>query len=165
MNPEEIYACMSYISENQQKEAELPIGVLTAENRDKWAEIRGKLESLGNQETLAAIDSALYCIALDDTDSHDPDKLSANFLHGDPRNRWFDKNNTVIVNKNGQAAVNFEHSWGDGVAVIRFFNEIYDDSVKHQFVTSKTKPKFERGEIGRYVRKLGRKSYISIVLT
>ena len=51
---------MSYISENQQKEAELPIGVLTAENRDKWAEICGKFESLDNQETLAAIDSALF---------------------------------------------------------------------------------------------------------
>jgi carnitine O-palmitoyltransferase 2 len=99
-------------------------------------------------------------MALDDTDSHDPDVLSAQFLHGDPRNRWFDKNHTLIVNKNGHAAVNFEHSWGDGVAVLRFFNEIYDDSVKHKFVTPKTKPAFNRGDIGQFVKKLGKQTII-----
>ena len=26
--------------------------------------------------------------------------------------------------KDGKAAVNFEHAWGDGVAVLRFFNEV-----------------------------------------
>ena len=31
----------------------------------------------------------------------------------------------------GHAAVNFEHSWGDGVAVLRYFEEIYKDR-KHQ---------------------------------
>lgn len=29
---------------------------------------------------------------------------------------------------NGKAAVNFEHSWGDGVAVLRFVREICRDS-------------------------------------
>lgn len=29
-----------------------------------------------------------------------------------------------IVSANAKAAVNFEHSWGDGVAVLRFFNEV-----------------------------------------
>ena len=31
--------------------------------------------------------------------------------------------------KNGKASVNFEHGWGDGVAVLRYFNEIYDASL------------------------------------
>jgi hypothetical protein len=35
----------------------------------------------------------------------------------------------LIVTKNGKAAVNFEHSWGDGVAVLRYFDEIYKESV------------------------------------
>ena len=39
--------------------------------------------------------------------------------------RWFDKSFNLIVTKNGLSAVNFEHSWGDGVAVLRFFNELY----------------------------------------
>jgi hypothetical protein len=28
------------------------------------------------------------------------------------------------------ASVNFEHSWGDGVAVLRYFNEVYKDSTE-----------------------------------
>ncbi|MGB1604208.1 MAG: choline/carnitine O-acyltransferase, partial [Promethearchaeia archaeon] len=49
-------------------------------------------------------------------------------LHGDGRNRWFDKSFHYIVLPSGRAALNFEHSWGDGVAVLRCFNEVYDAS-------------------------------------
>ena len=42
--------------------------------------------------------------------------------------RWFDKSFTLIVTKNGHTAVNFEHSWGDGVAVLRYVIEILKDS-------------------------------------
>ena len=45
-------------------------------------------------------------------------------LYGDGRNRWFDKSFTLIVLPNGMAAVNFEHAWGDGVAVLRYVNEV-----------------------------------------
>ena len=38
--------------------------------------------------------------------------------------RWFDKSFQLVVCKDGKAAVNFEHAWGDGVAVLRFFNEV-----------------------------------------
>jgi carnitine O-palmitoyltransferase 2 len=116
-----------------------PLGVLTSENRDKWATIRNDLEKLGNQEALRLIDSSIYCIALDDLSSDDPDKLLTNFLYGDPKNRWFDKSISLIVTKNAQAAVNFEHSWGDGVAVLRFFTEIFADTEKHRFITTKSK--------------------------
>jgi carnitine O-palmitoyltransferase 2 len=34
------------------------------------------------------------------------------------------------LSQDGKAAVNFEHSWGDGVAVMRFFNEVHGDSTK-----------------------------------
>jgi carnitine O-palmitoyltransferase 2 len=37
-------------------------------------------------------------------------------LHGTGRNRWFDKSFQYIVLPSGRAALNFEHSWGDGVA-------------------------------------------------
>lgn len=49
-------------------------------------------------------------------------------LHGNAKNRWFDKCFQLIVSKNGKASVNFEHAWGDGVAVLRFFNEIFQVS-------------------------------------
>lgn len=42
--------------------------------------------------------------------------------------RWYDKCFSLIVEPNGEAAVNFEHSWGDGVAVMSYFNAIFNDS-------------------------------------
>ena len=47
------------------------------------------------------------------------------FLHGDGVDRWLDKSFSLLVSANGRAALNFEHAWGDGVAVLRFFNETY----------------------------------------
>ena len=41
--------------------------------------------------------------------------------------RWFDKSIQLIVARGGHAAINFEHSWGDGVAVLRLFEELYRD--------------------------------------
>ncbi len=41
--------------------------------------------------------------------------------------RWFDKSFSLLLTKNAHAAVNFEHAWGDGVAVLRYFNEMYKD--------------------------------------
>jgi len=92
------------------KDAEFPLGVLTAENRDVWADVRSKLLQLGNEKALEAIDTALYCIALDDTNTLNEDSLSRNFLYGNPNNRWFDKNYSLIVNRDGYAGLNFEHS-------------------------------------------------------
>lgn len=152
--PEEIYAFIKYILETNTKDADFPLGVLTSENRDVWADVRSKLVELGNQEALDAIDSAMYCLALDDTSTTDENTLSRNFLYGNPNNRWFDKNYTLIINKDGYAGMNFEHSWGDGVAVLRFFNEIYDDTTKNPNVTTSTKPEFERGDVSNEVKRL-----------
>ena len=44
--------------------------------------------------------------------------------------RWFDKSITLIVTGAGKASVNFEHAWGDGVAVLRYFNEVFQDSTE-----------------------------------
>lgn len=38
--------------------------------------------------------------------------------------------------KDGLSAINFEHAWGDGVAVLRFFNEIYKDTKEKPYVPS-----------------------------
>lgn len=52
--------------------------------------------------------------------------------------RWFDKSFNVIVTKNGLSAINFEHSWGDGVAVLRFFNELYKHTTTKPYTSSKS---------------------------
>ena len=103
----------------------------------------------------------MYCIALDDIKCNSEDEMSHNFLYGDPKNRWFDKNYTIMVDKNGVAALNFEHSWGDGVAVLRLFNELYDDSTKNKFVTPDTKPSVNKNNL---VKKLGKPYSLTYVL-
>ncbi len=76
------------------------------------------------------------------------DSLTRCMLHGNGRNRWFDKVGAdgqppaaclistpfslqsfqLIVTENGKAAVNFEHAWGDGIAVLRYFDAIFHES-------------------------------------
>ncbi|XP_061430953.1 carnitine O-palmitoyltransferase 2, mitochondrial-like isoform X1 [Lethenteron reissneri] len=140
-----------------------PLAYLTGENRDTWAGLRQHLLELGNQEALALVDSAIFCLCLDEDgaegasqqqqqqgeerltalggrDAPAPVRLSHLMLHGVGGDRWFDKSLSLIVAADGEAAVHFEHSWGDGVAVLRFINEIYKDSLKRPAVSPDDAP-------------------------
>lgn len=93
-----------------------------------------------NEKSLEIVDSALFCVSLDVDDTYDltePVPIVQNMLHGNQRglyNRWFDKSLSLIVAKDGTAAVNFEHSWGDGVAVLRLFNEVYKETTESPII-------------------------------
>lgn len=123
--------------------ATVPIGPLTAIHRDEWATLRQYLaDNIGggeNKQLLETeVDAALFCLCLDTPDSpiyseENVVPLIKNLLAGDGINRWFDKSISLIVTADGTAAVNFEHSWGDGVAVLRYFNEIYVETIKNAF--------------------------------
>lgn len=123
-----------------QQPAEYPLGVLTALNRDKWAEIRKHLVQTHNEKSLEVVDSALFCVSLDGDDGYaltEPVPIVQNMLHGNQRglyNRWFDKSFSFIVHKDGTAAIIFEHSWGDGVAVLRLFNELYKETTESPII-------------------------------
>jgi carnitine O-palmitoyltransferase 2 len=56
------------------------------------------------------------------------------------RGRWFDKSFTLMVTKTGRTALNFEHSWGDGVAVLRYMIETYKDTTTNAQLAPGTKP-------------------------
>ncbi|XP_054722651.1 carnitine O-palmitoyltransferase 2, mitochondrial-like [Uloborus diversus] len=141
MPPAYIFSLMSYILTDSCPPPSHPISYLTTENRDTWAEARNHLEKLGNAEQLKLIDSAIFVLSLDDESlQEDLVKSAHHMLHGPAYNRWFDKSFTLIITKDGKAAINFEHAWGDGVAVLRYFNEIYSDSIKNHFVRPKTVP-------------------------
>ena len=113
--------------------------VLTAGHRDDWARWRGRLrEEPVNRDSLDRVESALFAVCLEDnTDGPSPntpvhavteaEAVAQNrvMLHGDARNRWFDKSFQIIITPNGKAAINFEHSWGDGMAVLRYAEEIF----------------------------------------
>ncbi|KFM61229.1 hypothetical protein X975_08773, partial [Stegodyphus mimosarum] len=137
--PSHIYNHINYILSDARTPPSHPISFLTTENRDTWAEAREYLEKLGNAEQLKLIDSAIFVLALDDQSlGNDLVKSAHHMLHGPAYNRWFDKSFTLIITADGKAALNFEHAWGDGVAVLRYFNEVYADSVKNHFVGPKT---------------------------
>ncbi|XP_072246358.1 carnitine O-palmitoyltransferase 2, mitochondrial [Leuresthes tenuis] len=134
VKPAEIHSHLKYILSDSTPAPAFPLGVLTSENRDVWAGLRDKLLAAGNAEDLRIVDSALFCLCLDDESMRDHIHISHNMLHGDGCNRWYDKSFSVIVTKDGQAAINFEHSWGDGVAVLRVQNEIFKDTTEKPLV-------------------------------
>lgn len=140
--PSVIYARLShvYAMGSQLQQSEYPLGALTTENRDTWANIRKHLVQIGNQDALNTIDSALFCLCFDSNSSFDeknPVPIMREQLF-ESTNRWYDKSFSLYVAKDGTSAVNFEHSWGDGVAVLRYFNEVYKDTTANSFVHPQT---------------------------
>ena len=46
-----------------------------------------------------------------------------------PENRWFDKSFGMMFASTGDCfGLRFEHSWGDGVAVMRFCDDVVNDA-------------------------------------
>lgn len=62
----------------------------------------------------------------------------------------------MLITKDGYAALNFEHSWGDGVAILRYFQDMLKDSSENPRIHPDTKPSNCRPE--SLVRKLGKYS-------
>ncbi|XP_075472465.1 carnitine O-palmitoyltransferase 2, mitochondrial [Ascaphus truei] len=135
----EIQAHLHHILSDTSSESEFPLGYLTSEERNTWALLRQKLLDNGNQEALRKVDSAVFCLCLDDFPIKDPIHLSHNMLHGSGVNRWYDKSFSIIMMADGTAGVNFEHSWGDGVAIVRFQNEVFKDSTQRPAVSPQSR--------------------------
>lgn len=88
--PSELHANLSKILNDNTEKAQHPLGVLTCQNRNEWAEQRKYLEETGNKEVLQKIDSAIFNLILDDVSiSDDKHKLLKHFLHADGTNRYF----------------------------------------------------------------------------
>lgn len=88
LEPLDIYSCLKYIQQDPIAPSQHPIGYLTAENRDTWANARQLLME-NNSGQMEAIDSALFNLVLDDVGTdNDPVKISKLFLHGNGANRY-----------------------------------------------------------------------------
>ena len=89
--PGDIHACLKRIQQDTTVPPSHPIGFLTAENRDVWANARGLLLT-DNKQQIEAIDSALFNLVLDDVKTeNDPLKMAKVFRHGDGANRSMKK--------------------------------------------------------------------------
>ncbi len=104
------------------------VGALTSMNRDKWAEAREKIIEYDsvNSSLLREIENALFVVCLDDFVPSSRSEGSKAMLHGDARNRWYDKSIEFIVCRDGTSAINYEHTSIDGSSVVNLTGFIYD---------------------------------------
>lgn len=107
---------------------DVDLSMVSAENRDTWAEIRDQLIAHHpvNAQSLRVVDSALFVLVLDERSSTDTVKRMELALHGDAKHRWFDKVQ-VIAQADGHLTVNFEHSFSDGTSWNRWLHEVWHD--------------------------------------
>lgn len=119
------------------------LACLTAGKRTPWAEARRTYFQHGtNGRSLKAIESAAFCVCLDEAtpnvDLSNKADLSAYakmLLHGETNDRWFDKTFTLIVFKNGIYGANVEHTWADAP----IFGHLCEEMFYHEFARRKYK--------------------------
>ncbi|PLW26433.1 hypothetical protein PCANC_23986 [Puccinia coronata f. sp. avenae] len=101
-------------------ETPFPIGALTTQDRDTWADTRVELcnSDPRNCKSLERIESSIVCVALDDTSPISRDELGFTIWSGGGKNRFFDKHQLIVCD-NGQSGFNAEHSCMDGTPVAR----------------------------------------------
>jgi carnitine O-acetyltransferase len=97
-------------------------GHLTTMARAEWAAARDRLAALdpGNAAALDTIETALFCVCLEDLTPADDLAACDQLLHGDSGNRWFDKAVSLIVFADGTAGINVEHCGLDGTTILSF---------------------------------------------
>lgn len=106
------------------------VGHLTTKARAQWAASRQALLDChpGNADLLDTVETALFCLCLDDTIPKDAQDAADQLLHGDSGNRWFDKALSLIVFPDGTAGLNGEHCKLDGTTVVSFIDAVLDSA-------------------------------------
>ncbi|KAA8885975.1 choline/carnitine O-acyltransferase [Nocardia colli] len=107
------------------------VGHLTTKARAEWAASRQELlAEPANAAALDAIETALFCVCLEDFAPADEQQACDSLLHGDSANRWFDKAVSFIVFADGQAGINIEHCGLDGTTVLSFVDALLETSAQ-----------------------------------
>ncbi|KAJ2361399.1 Carnitine O-acetyltransferase mitochondrial [Coemansia sp. RSA 2610] len=120
LSVEEIVATLDQIVEEADSGAAVPVGILTADSRDSWAQNRELLlQSSGNAELLDAIESAAFVVSLESDQPVTREELSRAIWHSNGRSRWFDKPCQFVVCDNARAGFCGEHSMMDGTPTLR----------------------------------------------
>ncbi|XP_071440594.1 choline O-acetyltransferase isoform X2 [Hetaerina americana] len=130
-----------------------PIGLLTAERRDTWADVRAKLRRHEtNVRSLEKIERALMVVCFDEplpldfnysadgmslyqgkvghfAGNRDETNMAHQTLHGggsfyNSGNRWFDKTVQFIITSDGVCGLCYEHSPSEGIAVVQLMEKL-----------------------------------------
>lgn len=101
VSPADIQANLQYILNDNTPRPDTPVGYLTAENRDVWANVRTKIvdTSENNAQVMKMIDSAVFCLCLDETSPDGPEDMTRNMLYGDAAYRWVPHWCRLIINQ------------------------------------------------------------------
>lgn len=118
------------------------VGHLTTKARSEWAASRRALLDAdpGNAEKLDTVETALFCLCLEDAVPADPREASDLLLHGDSGNRWFDKALSLIVFGDGTAGLNGEHCKLDGTTIVSFIDAVLGASAEDHSRRSGAEP-------------------------
>ncbi|MBL1073906.1 choline/carnitine O-acyltransferase [Nocardia sp. 2] len=103
-------------------------GHLTTLARVEWAPVYEQLHET-NAAAFETIETALFCLCLEDFAPRDTLHACDQLLHGDSGNRWFDKAVSFIVFADGQAGINVEHCGLDGTTILSFVDALLEAPV------------------------------------
>ncbi|MEV0706839.1 choline/carnitine O-acyltransferase [Nocardia aurea] len=109
---------------------EAGVGHLTTKARAEWAASRAALRAVpANVDALDTLETALFCLCLEDLTPTDTLHACDQLLHGDSANRWFDKSVSFLVFEDGRAGINIEHCGLDGTTILSFVDTLLETSV------------------------------------
>ncbi len=108
------------------------VGHLTTKARAEWAASRQALLAADprNAAALDDVETALFCLCLDDVTPQDTLQACDHLLHGDSGSRWFDKSVSLIVFEDGRAGINVEHCGLDGTTILSFVDTLLRSSAE-----------------------------------
>ncbi|KIA61078.1 choline/carnitine O-acyltransferase [Nocardia vulneris] len=113
------------------------VGHLTTKARAEWAASRQSLlAEPANAAALDTVETALFCVCLEDFAPRDELHACDQLLHGDSANRWFDKSVSFIVFGDGQAGINIEHCGLDGTTILSFVDAMLETSAQEHAARS-----------------------------
>ncbi|MFD0363142.1 choline/carnitine O-acyltransferase [Nocardia sp. GCM10030253] len=117
------------------------VGHLTTKARAEWAASRQGLRAEpANIAALDTIETALFCLCLEDFTPRDELQACDQLLHGDSANRWFDKAVSFVVFGDGQAGINIEHCGLDGTTILSFVDTLLEQSATEHAARSGAQP-------------------------
>ncbi|MCT2581503.1 choline/carnitine O-acyltransferase [Actinophytocola gossypii] len=99
-------------------------GHLTTMARADWADARQAMLDAGNVAALADVESALFCLCLEDVAPAGTKEACDQLLYGNSGNRWYDKSFSLVVFADGTAGINVEHCGLDGTTILAFVDTL-----------------------------------------
>ncbi|KAJ2587372.1 Carnitine O-acetyltransferase mitochondrial [Coemansia sp. RSA 1722] len=130
--------------------AAVPVGILTADNRDSWTDNRELLieSSPENIQVLDEIESSAFVLSLEKDRPVTREEFSHAIWHGNGRNRWFDKPCQFVVTDSARAGFNGEHSMMDGTPTLRLVEYVNGFKPSPEQIGSSVEPRASSEEDG-----------------